>query len=76
MSNADFEKAMILLQLAEIDGMFEEAKQCIEMRKDIGFMTPELVTSFQELFTNLIKLQESRNVLIKLANETYNMNLI
>lgn len=36
MSNTDFEKAMILFQIVQIDDAFKRAKQVVETQKVIG----------------------------------------
>lgn len=75
MSNTDFEKAMILYHLSQIDEAFNSAKQTIEIQKQIGFMTPKTAESFIGMFGCLIKLQSEREKLVCIANEVYGMNI-
>lgn len=74
MSN-EFEKATILVNLAQIDKTFKEAREIIQLQKLFGVMTPELAAEMRKMFQNLFQLQEYRERLIKLANEKYDMNL-
>lgn len=74
MSN-EFEKATILVSLAQIDNAFKEARKIIQLQKLFGIMTPEISAEMQKMFKTLFQLQEDREKLIKLANEKYDMNL-
>lgn len=75
MSNNDFEKAMILFQIAQIDNAFRQAKKVVETQKVIGFMTPQLAMNFNNMFANLLTLQKDRENLVKLAQEEYGMDI-
>ena len=75
MPNNDFEKAMILFLIAQIDDSFKQARQIVETQKVIGFMTPQLAMKFNNMFVSLLTLQEDREQLVKLAREEYGMDI-
>lgn len=60
-------KRRIEWNVAEIDKRVEVARNIIKDQLEIGFMTPELLEEFVNMFSSLISLMDSRRNLIEYA---------
>lgn len=60
-------KRRIEWNVAEIDKRVEVARNIIKDQLEIGFMTPELLEEFVNMFSSLISLMDSRIYFVEYA---------